>query len=229
MCVPFGRAILNLTAWNWLVYDLVATKPVESFCVKTPAESFPRPHTLFYLGGPKQSVSWFTYLQHGVKSVMSAVSFFAFVLTNLKHFGCPRYHKSFFFLYFFFPTCGDWDDLRTLCSKTLTLKSWFSLLRRTFSSTFAAGNSPTVYRGFWPTGSFLSLPITSREVAPKRRIVRPNCPCFVSFQVGSLLFLLATPALPKRTNTLCGRAFIVSTCFSNWDNFHLYSVCTTTT
>ena len=149
--------------------------------------------------------------------------FFCFRLNDPQTLWVSTLSLIFFFYNLFFPTCGDWDDLRTLCSKTLTLKSWFSLLRRTFSSTFAAGNSPTVYRGFWPTGSFLSLPITSREVAPKRRIVQPNCPCFVSFQVGSLLFLLATPALPKRTNTLCGRAFIVSTCFSNWDNSHLYS------
>lgn len=93
-----------------------------------------------------------------------------------------------------------WWLRRFVCSKTLSLKPGFSLFRRTVSSTFAAGNSPTVYQGFWSTGSFLSLLIASREVAPKRRIVRPNCPCFVSFQVGSLLFLLATPALPKRTN-----------------------------
>ena len=125
--------------------------------------------------------------------------FFCFRLNDPQTLWVSALSLIIFFDNLFFPTCGDWDDLRTLCSKTLTLKSWFSLLRRTVSSTFAAGNSPTVYRGFWPTGSFLSLPIASREVAPKSRIVRPNCPCFVSFQVGSLIFLLATPALPKRT------------------------------
>ena len=123
--------------------------------------------------------------------------FFCFRLNDPQTLWVSALSLIIFFYNLFFPTCGDWDDLRTLCSKTLTLKSWFSLLRRTVSSTFAAGNSPTVYRGFWPTGSFLCLLIASREVAPKRRIVRPNYPCFESFQVGSLLFPTGYACSPK--------------------------------
>ena len=106
--------------------------------------------------------------------------FFCFRLNDLQTLWVSTLSLIIFFYNLFFlrvvieTICG-----RYAAKRSDTLKSWFSLLRRTFSSTFAAGNSPTVYRGFWPTGSFLSLPIASREVAPKRRIVRPNYPCFI--------------------------------------------------